>query len=50
LGIEFTIVPAALRTQMRQGGADDLDRADDVGVDLTPYLVVAYGVLRGAEL
>jgi hypothetical protein len=28
----------ALRPQMRQGGADDLDRADQVGLDLLPDL------------
>lgn len=34
--------PAALRPQMRHCSPDDLDRPDEVGVDLTADLIVAH--------
>ena len=33
---------------MRQGSADDLDRADEIGVDLMPDLIVAH-LFRSAK-
>jgi hypothetical protein len=39
---------AALRTKMRKRGADQLDRADKVGVDLVANLFVPH-LLRGAH-
>src|SRR5580658_908190 len=41
-------VTTALRAQMRQAGANDADRADEIGVDLMPDLLVT-DLLGGAK-